>query len=144
MKYPLVPGQLIGALQVQSETFSDFRGQPVKAGVYTLRYGHQPTDGNHVGTSELNDFLLAIPAAHDADPAVLKVKPLHKQSAKATGSNHPAIFSLLPAEVNAETPALVHEADHEFWIFLLTGIGQQEGTEVKIPLKLVIQGKSEG
>ena len=46
--------------------FTDFRGQEIKKGVYTLRYGQQPEDGNHIGTSELADFLLAIPAGVDS------------------------------------------------------------------------------
>lgn len=144
VKYPLLPGQLVGVVAVHSDSFADFRAQPVKPGVYTLRYGQQPTDGNHVGTSELSDFLLAIPAANDADPAVLKVKPLFKQSAKATGTNHPAIFSLLAPDEQAETPGLVHDAAKELWMLLLTGAGKQGDADVKVPLKLVILGKSEG
>lgn len=144
VQYPLTPGQLAGAIEVQADSFTDFRGQPVKPGVYTLRYGHQPQDGNHVGTSDLSDFLLALPAAQDADPAVLKVKPLFKQSAKATGSNHPAIFSLLPPDEKADTPGLLHDAAKELWMLRLTGAGKQGETAVKVPLKLVIVGKSEG
>ncbi len=144
VKYPLSPGQLVGALEVHAGSFSDFRGQPVKSGVYTLRYGQQPTDGNHVGTSELSDFLLALPAAQDADPAVMKVKPLHKQSAKATGSNHPAIFSLLPPDEKAETPVVQHDEAKELWLLLLTGVGKQGDADAAVPIKLVILGKSEG
>ena len=144
IKYSLTPGQLIGALQVQSDTFTDFRGQPIKPGIYTLRYGQQPTDGNHVGTSELSDFLLAVPAASDADPAVVKVPTLMKRSAKATGSNHPAIFSLLPPEEKAVPLKLEHDAAKELWIVLLAGSGTQGDNEVVVPLKLVVIGKSEG
>lgn len=144
VKYPLTPGQLAGAMQVHSSTFSDFRGQPVKPGVYTLRYGQQPQDGNHVGTSELMDFLLAVPAGSDTEPAPVKVPQLMKRSAKATGSNHPAIYSLLPPAEKAEEPKLVHEAAREFWILDLAGSGKQGDTEVKVPLKLVVIGKSEG
>lgn len=144
VKYPLTPGQLAGALEVHSESFSDFRGQPVKPGVYTLRYGHQPQDGNHVGTSDTSDFFLAVPAANDADPEALKVKTLFKQSAKATGSNHPAIFSLLPAEEKVDSPALVHDAAREFWILALTASGKEGEADAPLPLRLVVIGKSEG
>lgn len=142
VKYALTPGQLVGALQVQSGEFSDFRGQPVKAGVYTLRYGQQPQDGNHVGTSELSDFLLAVPADSDTDPAPVKVPTLMKRSAKATGSNHPAIYSLLPPEEKADGAKLSHDAAKELWILSIAG--KQEGAGTKVPLRLVVIGKSEG
>lgn len=144
VKYPLTPGQLVGALEVQSDSFTDFRGQPIKAGVYTLRYGQQPTDGNHVGTSELADFLLAVPAASDADPAPVKPANLFKRSAKATGSNHPAILSLLPPGEKAASPALEHDATKELWTVQLAGSATPAGGETVVPLKLVIIGKSEG
>lgn len=145
VKYPLSPGQLVGALQVRSASFSDFRAQPVKPGVYTLRYGQQPTDGNHVGTSELSDFLLAVPAASDTDPTPTKVPTLMKRSAKATGSNHPAIYSLLPPEGEAsDEPKLTHDAGKELWILDVSAAGRQEDTETKVPLRMVVLGKSEG
>ena len=60
--YAFQPGQLIGVLRIaDGAEYSDFRGQAMKAGTYTLRYGLQPMDGNHVGTSETSDFLLALP-----------------------------------------------------------------------------------
>ena len=98
VKYPFSPGELIGVLRIESKSkYTDFRGQELKPGVYTLRYGQQPEDGNHVGSSDLADFLLAVPAAADADPKPIKMfESLNKSSAKASGSTHPAIFSLLP------------------------------------------------
>jgi hypothetical protein len=143
-KYPLNPGQLVGALEVASKDFTDFRGQPVKPGVYTLRYGKQPTDGNHVGTSETSDFLLAIPAGSDTDPADVKVPTLMKRSAKATGSNHPAIFSLLPPNETPSEPALAHDQGKELWILQFQAAGKQGGEAAKVPFHLVVVGKSEG
>ena len=105
VKYPFTSGQLFGVLRVAEKSeFTDFRGQEVAAGVYTLRYGQQPEDGNHIGTSELADFRLAIPAKFDADPKPLNIlDELHMRSAKTAGSTHPAIFSLLPAGKPAKT-----------------------------------------
>ncbi len=144
VKYPFTAGQLVGVLEVKSEEFSDFRGQPVKEGVYTLRYGLQPQDGNHVGTSETSDFLLAIPAASDTDPAPIKVPNLMKRSAKATGSNHPAIFSLLPPDDVPEAATLTHAEEKEFWIYQFHLSGQQGDETIKVPCQLVVIGKSEG
>jgi hypothetical protein len=144
VKYPLTPGQLVGVMEVVKKSeFTDFRGQDVPAGVYTLRYGQQPVDGNHVGTSDLADFLLAIPAKGDTDPAIPATpQDLFKLSAKTTGSNHPAIYSLLPPKADDKTPALTHEK--EFWVLRLTGQGKSADAAVKVPLRVVIVGVSEG
>jgi hypothetical protein len=144
VKYPLAQGQLVGVMEVVKKSeFTDFRGQDVPAGVYTLRYGQQPVDGNHVGTSDLADFLLAIPAKSDTDPATPATpQDLFKLSAKTAGSNHPAIYSLLPPKADDKTPSLAHEK--EFWILRLTADGKSAGAAVKIPLRLVIVGVSEG
>ena len=144
VKYPFSVGELTGALQVESDEFTDFRGQPVKPGVYTLRYGQQPQDGNHIGTSELSDFLLALPAADDTDPAPIKMKTLFRKSAKATGSNHPAIFSLLAAEEKTKSPSLEHDENKEFWILHVTATGKNGNEESPESLRLVVIGKSEG
>ena len=130
---------------VKKSEFTDFRGQDVAAGVYTLRYGQQPVDGNHVGTSDLADFLLAIPAKLDTDPALLKMsEAMHKLSAKTAGSNHPAIFSLLPPKADEKTPALTHDSSKHFWILSLTADGKAGDAAIKIPLRVVIVGVSEG
>jgi len=146
VKYPLTPGQLVGVIEiVKKSEFTDFRGQDVAAGVYTLRYGQQPVDGNHVGTSDLADFLLAIPAKLDTDPALLKMsEAMHKLSAKTAGSNHPAIFSLLPPKADEKTPALTHDSSKHFWILSLTADGKAGDAPIKIPLRVVIVGVSEG
>ena len=146
VKYPLTPGQLVGAIEVVKKSeFTDFRGQDVAAGIYTLRYGQQPVDGNHVGTSDLADFLLAIPAKLDTDPALLKMsEAMHKLSAKTSGSNHPAIFSLLPPKPDEKTPALTHDTGKHFWILSLTANGKSGDAAVKVPLRVVIVGVSEG
>ncbi len=146
VKYPLTPGQLVGVIEVAKKSeFTDFRGQDVATGLYTLRYGQQPVDGNHVGTSDLADFLLAIPAKLDTDPALLKMsEAMHKLSAKTAGSNHPAIFSLLPPKAVEKTPALTHDSSKHFWILSLTADGKAGDAAVKVPLRVVIVGVSEG
>lgn len=143
VKYPFPPGSFLGVIRVDQKTgFTDFRGQEIGAGVYTLRYARQPVDGNHIGTSELYDFLLAIPADADTDPAPAKsVDTLTGKSAQSTGSNHPGIFSLLPASADDKTPAAIHDESKEFWILALKAkiAGGKD-----IPLRLVVVGVSEG
>lgn len=143
VKYPFQVGQLVGVLQVAKDaSIKDFRGQELKAGSYTLRYGRQPEDGNHIGTSELADFLLAVPAKNDKMAKSLDPEKLVEQSAGAAGSAHPAIFSLLPAE-KAGDAKLHHDEDKEFWILEATVGGKDKDKAVKVPVKMVIVGVSE-
>ena len=144
VKYPFTPGQLVGAMQVAAGALvTDFRGQEIPAGVYTLRYGQQPQDGNHIGTSELSDFLLAIPAGVDKNPQpVTSSDDLSAESAKSAGATHPAIFSLLPAEKGVQ-PSLTHDEDTGFWILNLKATGKADGKGVEVPIRLVVIGKSD-
>lgn len=144
VKYPFTNGQLVGVLKVAKDaSMTDFRGQELKAGLYTLRYGQQPMDGNHIGTSQLSDFLLALPAKKDtkADP-LTDNNQLAEKSADAAGSTHPAIFSLLPPE-KAGDAKLVHNEDREYWILEATASGKEKDKAVKVPLKMVVVGVSE-
>ena len=52
------------------ENGSDYREQHIPAGVYTLRYGLHPEDGDHMGVAPARDFVLLTPAA--ADPEATK------------------------------------------------------------------------
>lgn len=144
IKYPFTPGQLIGVLRVEEGAeFTDFRGQELSPGVYTLRYGQQPQDGNHIGTSELSDFLLAIPAKNDTDPKpITGFDQLSGASAKSAGSTHPAIFSLLPAEDEIKSPTLTHDEDREFWILNVVTAGKAGDKETKVPMRIVAIGRS--
>ncbi len=144
VKYPFNVGELLGVLKVEKDaSLTDFRGQELKAGLYTLRYGQQPQDGNHIGTSETSDFLLASPIAKDAKPATLTdMDQFIKNGAAAAGSNHPAIFSLLPAEKAGEAK-LTHNEDRDFWILDATVPGKDKDKAVKVPVKLIVVGKAE-
>ncbi len=141
VKYPLVSGELIGVMQVEAKKkFTDFRGQEIKPGIYTLRYGQQPEDGNHVGTSDLADFLLGIPAVSDSDPKPINgFSSLSKKSAKTAGSTHPAIFSLLPVDKPVEAAVLTHNAAKEHTMLSVT-LAAKGGS--KVPLRLIVIGKS--
>ena len=146
IQYPLTPGQLLGVLRVPDKRrFKDFRGQELKPGVYTLRYGQQPEDGNHIGTSESGDFILALPAAHDQKKAVIQgFEKLSQHSAKAAGSTHPAIFALMPFEDDpVKKTALTHDPNTEFWILNVKSIGNGNGRKVYLPLRILIVGQSE-
>lgn len=145
VKYPMEEGSLVGVMRIPGDKpFTDFRDQEVKPGVYTLRYSLQPQDGNHIGTSEVRDFLLAIPAKQDTDPLPINiVQQLHQKSAEASGSTHPAIYALQPAEDGEkESPRLKHDEDQDYWILEITGQSKSGGDTKAVPIRLVVVGES--
>lgn len=137
--YRFANGQLIGVLQVTGKgEFGDFRDQAVKAGVYTLRYGLQPEDGNHIGTSDTTDFLLALPVEFDKTPAALDFTKLTSTSAKSVSSSHPAIFSMLVPGKPAEKPAI--EKQGQFHVLRVPVVGKQGDKEATVDLRVVVVG----
>ena len=53
--------ELFGAVRFE-QNYTDYRQQKVKAGIYTLRLGYQPMDGDHAGKSPHLDFLVVTAA----------------------------------------------------------------------------------
>src|SRR5690348_13406257 len=87
---------MVGAIHFPNKG-SDFRGQAIKPGYYTLRYGQTPQDGNHLGVNPTRDFLLMSPVAQDTNlSATFSLQDLVKLSKLASGTNHPAILELDP------------------------------------------------
>lgn len=128
-------GALVGVLRL-GDSWGDFKGQAVKAGVYALRYGVQPADGNHMGVSDYRDFLLLIPLP-DAQPldAKLTTRDLLPLSRKASGTAHPSVMALLLAEGPAGS---LSKNDFDQWV-LTTSIKTAAGPAA---LALVVWGKS--
>lgn len=119
--YPFQPGQVMGVARFPRKG-SDFREQDVPAGLYTLRYGQQPVDGAHVGTSPTRDFLLLTPADKDKSPDIIAdFKALSKASAQTTGASHPAILSLQRQSDSKDALAIRHQEDKDWWIVRFTG-----------------------
>lgn len=129
---------LIGVISFTRAT-TDFRGQPLKPGVYTLRYALHPTDGNHMGISPIRDFLVMIPIAMDQNPdAQFKFEELTKTSARASGTNHPAVLSLASSDESAGPR--VAPNDHGHLVFS-SKLKTQSGSE--IPIAFVVKGIAE-
>lgn len=147
IKYPFLPGTLIGVIRYPDGSKpNDFRGQALKPGTYTLRYGLQPDDGNHLGTSDIRDFLVGCPPDKDSSPKrVEDIKDLFKLSASASGSTHPAIFLLTPPpDKPFESPSVAHDDDKHLVIFQ-TVVSSKDGDKtVPVPISVVVVGKTEG
>jgi len=92
---PLIPtGALLGVIRFDGQG-ADRRGQTIKAGVYTLRYGVMPVNGDHQGAAPQRDFLLLVPAADDRDlNATPGFDALVAMSRKASGTQHPLVLSI--------------------------------------------------
>src|SRR5208283_298754 len=93
--YPeLTNAEFVGVINLP-KGITDFRGQAIPAGAYTLRYQLLPQDGNHLGVAPNPDFLLAIPVASDRDPEQRYLyKKLVRLSAQSTGGSHPAVIAM--------------------------------------------------
>jgi hypothetical protein len=138
----LEEGELLGALRFPAEGH-DYRDQPIAAGVYTLRYGLQPVNGDHLGVSPFRDFALLLPSGKDQTTAVLKKKPLEEQSAAAAGTSHPAVLMLFaPPEGAATAPAMAHDQEKDTWgaIVPLPLSIKGESAPTALPIQLVVAG----
>ena len=107
-------GSLVGAVRL-STGFRDIRARAIRPGVYTLRYGVQPENGDHLGTSPFRDFLLLVPAAFDTEPPARGHKGTIELSIRTVGGAHPAVWSIDPpiaseAILGRHTTELGHEA----------------------------------
>ena len=108
---------LIGAVGFQQPS-SDYRKHKVKPGVYTLRLGFQPMDGDHMGTAPYSEFCLLVAAKDDTKPDLMETKQLQELSAKAIGGSHPGVLLLFPNEKPSDSPKLV-EKENDQWVTML-------------------------
>ncbi len=107
--------EIIAAVRVE-QTMPDYRKQNVRAGVYTLRLGYQPEDGDHAGTSPHQDFLVVIAADKDTKAELLDFKLLAEMSQKTINTGHPAVFMLFPNSKPAAEPQYVAKGNNHFAI----------------------------
>lgn len=137
----LSEGELVGAIRFASAA-KDYRQQEVKPGVYTLRYMLQPVDGNHQGVSPYRDFLLLVPAALDSSPNVIATKDLLPLSRRASGTDHPSVWSLIAADSTpAALPAVAHQEDGDLWVLYFRAPLASEGNAATaLTIGLVVAG----
>jgi hypothetical protein len=135
----LDPSAFVGVVTFPAAR-SDFRGQTLKAGTYTLRYARMPADGNHMGAAPTSDFLLLVRAADDGDPAAnLTWEKLTELSKNAAATNHPAPFNLADASSQKEFPGVATNGlGHEVFFVKLK---MKDGSER--PIGVVLKGRTE-
>jgi hypothetical protein len=132
---------VMGALQVHKQ-MTDYRKQKIKPGVYTLRLGYQPADGDHMGTAPNNEFCLAVLARDDKTADLMKPKALQQASAKAISGSHPVVLLLFPPKAKAPDKPQLESDDMNDWI-VTRGVEVKSGeTKAKIGLMLTLVGVS--
>jgi hypothetical protein len=131
-------GELVGVMQVLAPA-QDFRHQKVPPGVYTLRYGQIPQDGNHMGVSQYRDFLLLGPVAADTKlDTTLGFDDLVSLSRKTAGTGHPAVMSMVPANSGVKTlPGVFSDDSGDQVVQISLGEQAASGTRAT-PMALVI------
>ena len=96
----------------------DYRDQPIAKGVYTMRYGLQPVNGDHLGVSIYRDYSLLLPAAKDQTP-----RSPCSQAARAAkrriGRNEPSGGSASAGRAQPtpprRIPAMIRDAEKNTW-----------------------------
>jgi hypothetical protein len=135
----LAESTLIGVITFAKAT-TDFRGQSVKPGSYTLRYALHPADGNHMGISPIRDFLIMLPVAMDPNPdATFKFEEMTKTSTKVTGTNHPGVLSLVQIDKAPAIPKISQDESNH--IVFSASLKSQSGAVV--PISFIIKGHAE-
>lgn len=127
-------GTLLGVIHFPANT-SDYRGQAVNAGYYTMRYALILENGAHLGVSPTRDFVLLCTASDDKEPKALPQPELIKLSLKASGSGHVSPWSIVPTTAKEGFPKAVKT--EEGHVVLDVKIGG-------IALGLTLIGKTEG
>ena len=130
--YPeLSNSEFVGVVKF-SQGMSDYRGQSIPPGLYTLRYELLPQDGDHMGVSPNPDFLLASPAADDSRPAqsypLIKLAAL---SSRSTSTGHPAVIAM-EAPGN---PSTVTKNDRGEVVFSVSVPGDSGDEKIGIVIK---------
>jgi len=133
---------LLGVVAVGSDT-RDYKDAELFAGVYTMRFGLQPQDGNHLGTSEFNYFAVLVTAKKDVKPdGITDYKALVRASRSGTPSDHPVILSLRPvSSVGSEAPKMNEPASEHKSVILKIPARVEGGEQTALFFELVYYGK---
>jgi hypothetical protein len=123
------------------QLFTDFRKQKIQPGVYTLRFGKQPMDGDHMGTAPYDDFCLLCPAKEDKKPDPLETKALQELSKTSTTRKHPGVMLLFPNPMPADAPATAAKPN-DVWVVNFKRPATAGGQKAALGFGLVVAGVS--
>lgn len=129
---------------VLPESRRDYKDNEIAPGTYTIHFGLQPADGDHLGTSEFPFFAVLIPVKSDsALDAVKTYKAMVKASGKGTASGHPCVLALRPPSAEGGgAPAITSPAtDLKAVRLTLPAKAPDTDQAVNITFELVFEGK---
>ena len=140
----LATSTLIGVVRVH-KSGRDYRDDDLYMGVFTMRYGKIPGDGNHLGATDYPYFAVLIPVTKDPKLDTYKTfKTMTKASLKETAAEHPMIISLRPAKKAGAEPAIIEPApEHRSILFGAIGALKGSKTAIPFPLQVVFEGFGE-
>ena len=140
----LATATLLGVVRVH-KSGRDYRDDDLCRGVFTMRYGKIPGDGNHLGATDYPYFAVLIPAAKDLRLDTYKTfKSMTKASLKETAAEHPMILSLRPAKKAGGKPTIIEPApEHKSILLAASGKLKDAKAPVAIPLQIVFAGFGE-
>lgn len=119
---PTLPvGSFLGMLRILAPT-TDRRGQSLKPGWYTLRYGNFPINGDHQGVAPQRDFFVLSPVEADQSPqTTADADAMYSLSRKASGTPHPAVLSFWKEDQNWQAGSIHMEGEHDWVIQTMLG-----------------------
>ena len=140
----LQTGAVVGLLRFVMLQPEDSLDQKLKPGFYTMRYVQVPAGSDEADKAEYRDFLLLTPMAADVDVTKpLSFDEASRMSAKAAGTEHPVLMSLVPANPAYKTlPAVV--ADDLGNCALQAKLQDATGSQYVLSLLLLTPPKEEG
>ncbi len=114
VRYDMIPeGAFLGVVSFP-EKGSDFREQSIPSGVYTLRFGLHPENGDHMGVAPSRDFAVLSPVDKDLEiEKNYEFDAMIKLTAEV-GNPHPTVARLELPEGD-DAPHL-WENDYEHWV----------------------------
>jgi len=131
---------VIGAVRI-AKAMTDYKKQKIPVGVYTIRLGIQPADGDHMGTAPYNEFGLLCPATDDTKLDLMEAKELRELSAKTT-DNHPGVFVLFPADKDAADKPKLESKPGGHWVLFVKLPVKAGDKKATLPLGINLIGHS--
>lgn len=139
----LAPITLLGVAQVEGDE-RDYRDDEIYTDVYTMRLAIQPSDGNHLGTSEFPYFAILIPAAKDTSVSGYDDADAMVDVGKEdTAAEHPIIMSLRPSDAEGPYPKLREPVYEHKTVVVEVPAKDADGAESKIVFEIVYEGLGE-
>jgi hypothetical protein len=117
--------------------WTDYRKQKIKTGVYTLRLGFQPMDGDHMGTSPYQEFTLLVAAGKDSKPGTMETKSLVEMSTATMGTSHPGVLMLAPNAKPSPMPQLAKRENNHWVLNTQAGVAAAGQPVIGVGLNLV-------